>query len=204
MKTLIVAKTHMQTSVCVGALALENNRNLRLLHSTHVNQPADTPFCVGDIWDIKIRSSSQIEPPHTEDVVVTDQQFVSKQNDLKKFLEARVRLFRGGPEELFDELANFSKSGSAYISQKSGVPNYSTCFWLPDRALVEERDPRGVYYLCNRPGGSFRVKYVGVEKSIEIIPRDSLVRMSLSRWWKPDDNSQPEQRCYLQLSGWYV
>jgi hypothetical protein len=28
------------------------------------------------------------------------------------------------------------------------------------------------------------------------------MRISLARWWKPDD-SELSERCYLQLSGWY-
>jgi putative nucleic acid modification protein with dual OB domain len=190
--------------VCIGALGFENNESLRLLHPTQHYQPTDTPFSIGDIWEVDLRTTPHIKPPHTEDVVVVNQKFISKQNNLKAFLEARVRLFRGSPEILFDELINFKRNGSTYISQRPGVPSYSTCFWIPDRDLVEDHDEHGVYYLCHRSGGSFRIKYVGLEKPVDIIAKSSLVRISLSRWWRPDDNSQPEKRCYLQLSGWYV
>ena len=39
---------------------------------------------------------------------------------------------------------------------------------------------------------------------IKVIPAGTLVRVSLARWWRPED-SEPnfEERCYLQLSGWY-
>jgi len=34
------------------------------------------------------------------------------------------------------------------------------------------------------------------------IPADTLLRVSLARWW--DNEGRHEERCYLQLSGWYV
>ena len=34
------------------------------------------------------------------------------------------------------------------------------------------------------------------------IPLNTLVRISLARWWVPAGMS--EERCYLQLSGWYL
>ena len=48
------------------------------------------------------------------------------------------------------------------------------------------------------------LKYVGEESPIKVIPAGTLVRLSLARWWRPED-SEPnfEERCYLQLSGWY-
>ena len=48
------------------------------------------------------------------------------------------------------------------------------------------------------------LKYVGEESPIKVIPAGTLVRLSLARWWRPE-KSEPnfEERCYLQLSGWY-
>jgi hypothetical protein len=43
--------------------------------------------------------------------------------------------------------------------------------------------------------------YVGFEEAAEIIPAGTLVRVSLARWW--DTNGTTEERCSLQLSGWY-
>ena len=43
--------------------------------------------------------------------------------------------------------------------------------------------------------------YVGFEEAVETIPAGTLVRVSLARWW--DTNGTTEDRCSLQLSGWY-
>ena len=45
--------------------------------------------------------------------------------------------------------------------------------------------------------------YVGFADPIERIPKGALVRVSLARWWRPDDAPDMEERCYLQLSGWF-
>ena len=37
---------------------------------------------------------------------------------------------------------------------------------------------------------------------LPIIPKGKIIRLSLAKWWKPED-SDIELRCYLQLSGWY-
>ncbi len=50
--------------------------------------------------------------------------------------------------------------------------------------------------------GSGRFPYVGFESKVDRIPAGTLMRMSLARWWKPEDSDMNE-RCYLQLSGWY-
>ena len=56
----------------------------------------------------------------------------------------------------------------------------------------------GVYYLY----GSYRIKYVGFQTPLDCIPQGTVLRMSLANWWKKGDSD--EERCYLQLSGWYV
>ena len=45
-------------------------------------------------------------------------------------------------------------------------------------------------------------KYVGLQPTEDIIPKGTLLRVSLARWWSPND-VEVENRCYLQLSGWY-
>ena len=51
-------------------------------------------------------------------------------------------------------------------------------------------------------GVTYHIPYVGVEPPPEIIPVGSLVRLSLARWWKPEEKEE-DKKCYLQLSGWY-
>lgn len=44
--------------------------------------------------------------------------------------------------------------------------------------------------------------YVGLQ-DVEVIPAETLIRLSLANWWVPEDGNV-ERRCYLQLSGWYI
>ncbi|MFH1320564.1 MAG: hypothetical protein ABII90_07920 [Bacteroidota bacterium] len=44
------------------------------------------------------------------------------------------------------------------------------------------------------------ISYVGFQNPVDKIPAGTLVRISLARWWSPNED---EERCYLQLSGWY-
>ncbi len=50
---LIVAKTYMKNAFCVGAYDMENKRNIRLLSASGENQPRDTRFNVGQLWNLK-------------------------------------------------------------------------------------------------------------------------------------------------------
>ena len=58
-------------------------------------------------------------------------------------------------------------------------------------------------YQTDDPWSSeIQIKYVGLQPTEDIIPKGTLLRVSLARWWSPND-VEVENRCYLQLSGWY-
>lgn len=42
----------------------------------------------------------------------------------------------------------------------------------------------------------------GFQTPLDYIPQGTVLRMSLANWWKKGDSD--EERCYLQLSGWYL
>lgn len=46
-----------------------------------------------------------------------------------------------------------------------------------------------------------RIKFVGYQDPVDVIPSDTIIRLSLANWWNGDGSG--ENRCYLQLSGWY-
>ncbi len=48
----------------------------------------------------------------------------------------------------------------------------------------------------------YNIPYAGVTQAIQRIPKGTLIRVSLARWWNKDDKT--EERCYLQLSGFYI
>jgi hypothetical protein len=93
-------------------------------------------------------------------------------------------------------------NGNGYISEGKGVPDHSTGFWIPDQDLIFEN---GHYSYLIKLGGiklKRSLKYVGFENPIAVIPSGTKVRVSLAKWWHPED-IVIEDRCYLQLSGWY-
>lgn len=57
-------------------------------------------------------------------------------------------------------------------------------------------------YIYENNGVSKQIVYKGNQTALEVIPKGRLIRLSLAKWWKPED-SDIEARCYLQLSGWY-
>lgn len=104
---------------------------------------------------------------------------------------------------LFNHTLQFS--GPHFLTGSVGkdhVPDHSVAFWVADKDLMKHdnsfQGKSGVYYLY----GSYRIKYVGFQTPLDCIPQGTVLRMSLANWWKKGDSD--EERCYLQLSGWYV
>ena len=95
----------------------------------------------------------------------------------------------------------FTANGNGYISRAMGVPKYSTWFWIPDKDLTLRDD--GKHYDYPAPYFQKGMSYVGEPVAIPVIPAGTLVRLSLARWWRPPDVDDLEERCYLQLSGWF-
>jgi len=142
-------------------------------------------------------------PPHVEDFLVTQRYQFGREPRLAQFLLGRVRPWRGGPEALFDGLIRFTKSRSGYISRQNKIPSCSTGFWLADRPLFLVQDEDKSTYHYTRAMLAFRLTYVGTTPAPAAIFPGTLMRVSLARWWRPDDAPDMEERCYLQLSGCY-
>lgn len=207
MKILIISKTHMNNAnCCVGALDLSSGSFLRLLDEKGSNQPENTVFSIREIWDIEFIARQNIRPPHVEDVLVKSKEFIEllKPEDrmLKIVEELEVPIWRGNPDTLFDGKLNWTHNGSGYINEQNGLPSNSVGFWIPDRDLTKRiatyEGKESVRYNYS----DFRsLKYVGYINAIDRILAGTLIRVSLARWW--DQNGDTEERCYLQLSGWY-
>jgi len=198
-KVLIVSKTRMQKAVCVGGLALDTNENIRLLNPGGSNQPANTKFDVGQIWDI-VYQPAPTKTPHVEDVFVYQEDFVGQQSNLRDFLLQKVTIWQGRPNQLYDGLLQI-RNGRGYISEHTGIPQASVGFWVPDKALILSSDDRGKLYY-SYGGDILRLPYVGFMDMVQTIPAKSLIRVSLARWWAPEGVN--EKRCYIQISGWYL
>ena len=141
--------------------------------------------------------------------MVIRQQYDCQVVNMRETLEKRVQIWSGAPSVLFDGLLLFSNT-SAYISQVGGVPNQSTGYWKPNRELILNSRNGKHHYAINCSvslDADFHVKtlsipYVGCVSPIPVIPKGTLLRVSLARWWPP--SGVDEERCYLQLSGWYL
>jgi hypothetical protein len=203
MEVLIVAKTNMKDTACIGAFELATKKNIRLLTQDAKNQPKEVNFNVGDIWDIEYTPRQAITAPHYEDVLVSSHKFVRKQDKLNTFLLNNAPIWRGGTNVLFDGLLKFDHNSSGYINNKGGVPKQSVGFWLPDKdiELTIFQDKRHYFYFVDN--GVNSIPYVGYQKLIETIKQGTIIRISLARWWKVPIVSVTELRCYCQLSGWY-
>ncbi len=204
-RVLIVAKTYMQNGICIGGLTRETNRSVRLLEADGSHQSADTSLDVGQVWDMEFHPSSSLTPPHVEDVCVTHENFVGRQKKMRETLLPRIKVWEGGPDSLFDGQIVVSDT-VAYINRVKGIPVCSTGYWLSDRdlTLIYRRSSKPYYCLllsAAAPQKKLYIRYVGFTAPIVRIPASTLIRVSLARWWVPADAE--DERCYLQISGWY-
>lgn len=205
MEVLIVSKTHMYSAACVGGLVLSSNRYVRLLNPGNSNQPIDTDFEVGDVWDIAFTNRSHTHPPHVEDVIITSKRRIRQNIDLAELIEERDLVdWTGHIDNLYDGLLSWTDSGSGYIPEDGDMPSQSVGFWMPNRDLTKVVFGQKIKYRFPN-GRNFRsVTYVGYQNSIDTIEAGTILRVSLSRIF-PHENSDIQQPrgYYLQLSGWY-
>src|SRR5690625_2500749 len=196
MEVLILSKTkYGQSQYCIGGITLTNFKFIRLLNPGGFYQPIDTDLNIGDVWDISYSPSANTKPPHNEDVIVNSKRFIKHIYDLKTYIKSiGVKIWRGSVYNVFDGNLKWTGSGSGYLSEnQSNLPNNSVGFWIPDEDLTYNN---GYYHIAGK-----KINYKGATNAKPIIPKGSLVRLSLAKWWCPDDFY--ESRCYLQLSGVY-
>lgn len=204
MRILVVAKTHLSKAVCVGALAV-NGRFLRLLDEHGANPQVHTDYEVRQIWEIKCRKAYKLRPPHSEDVNVLHKEYLgivdSNRSMLDVLKKCKTKIWEGSPEILFDNCLLWSEKGSGYLNETCELPRNSVGFWLPNKPLTKFRVYEKVRYLYPCKSGKRSLPYVGFASPVETIPAGTLLRVSLARWW--DKEGETEERCSLQLSGWY-
>lgn len=202
MNVLIVARTKMGgTRRCFGGLT-EDDRSVRLLTAAGGYFDTGAPFQVGEVWDMQFTPAANTVPPHVEDVLVTAWQKVSDEPNLRVHLLARVTTWQGGIDQIFGGVLGYTGSNNGYVSEDRGIPPQSTGFWSPDKDLNLRGDK---HYDCQQFWIQRGLSYVGEPAAIPVISAGTLVRVSLARWWKPDDADDDfEERCYAQLSGWYL
>lgn len=202
MKVLIVSKTRMYANLCIGGLT-DDGQSVRLLTNKGEQQPLSTKYEIGHWWDIQYQSHPDTEP-HVEDVYVQTAVYHGVENAIIEAITRRVKPWLGSPSNLFDRLLDLPKEGkrNAFITKSKGSPKQSTGFWLPDKELLLEQQGDKRFYIYEGTSAQLKIRYVGLLEPIAIIPNDTVVRLSLARWWKK--SAEEEERCYLQLSGWYL
>lgn len=206
-RVLIVAKTWMRSGVCVSGLTLTSNKGIRLIPKGRLNQSIDTEFEVGQVWNIEFQEVVDVEPPHVEDVIVFNQQYVGRVANMRETLMRRIQPRRGGPENLFDNMLTIEQR-KCYISKSGSIPSCSTGYWLPDRRLTLDQEGEKPYYLIEyayKAGDKvytrvLSIPFVGFAPPVKQILPGTLIRISLARWFP----SSGEDRCYLQIFGWYI
>jgi len=212
MKVLIVSKTEIrkQNSRCVGGLLIDSGNFVRLLDEFAQNQSSDTPFEVGQIWDIEFKRGNNLIPPHIEDVLINSKYYI-KQIDISnihQILERlKIKVWYGKPVNLFDGYLRWQGDEMlrGYINHQNGIAKNSVGFWKLDRDLYLDTELENGRCKYNYFDGeqTYSIRYVGEIKQepIKKISKNTLCRVSLSKWW--NTNGQTENRCYLQLSGFY-
>ncbi len=199
-RVLIVSKTHMRHSTCVGGLVANTYQNIRLLQHDGSNQPLDAAYHIGEIWELEFSHREHLQPPHVEDVLVQNQTYQCQISNLRQFLLERVQPWEGYPDNLYDGLLQYTTKQKGYICQRTGVPDQSVGFWIIPTDLHHQNSRSKDRYILDNHG--LDMPYVGGDPMVATLPAGTLIRVSLARWWRPD-NSHDEERCYLQLSGWY-
>ena len=201
---IILSKTHMNNGqCCIGGLTL-GGRYVRLLNEHEENQPEDTDLKPKQAWEIEFTERPNNTAPHIEDILVTNRVSKGRLKDsitVKDFIQKReIPIWNGHPDNLFNNLIQWTSSGSGFIDRDGGVPNHSVGFWISDRDL-KRRDYNGIRYQYPQADGWRSVKFKGFQNPVDLIPAGTLIRVSLSRWKAFNENENP--KCWLQLSGWY-
>ena len=199
---LIVGKTKMGYGVCLGGLVLDDFLSVRLIPETGVNHPFDTPFNIGDLWDLTYDEIplSEKRKPHTEDVILKGQQYCGSMPmpNIIDLIETAFDVPIIRPSQLFESRIRFTRNNKGFI-YKDYAPQSSVGFWRLNKTLelyYEEYDHHKRKPRYRFDDGSFDVKYVEYPKSPEkILPAGTILRFSLTQ--------EKQNRFWLQLSGWF-
>ncbi len=203
MLVTIVAKTRMGGGACVGGIT-DDGRSVRLIAAdAEFNEHFNLDYHVGETWEIVGKQPDNPTPPHTENVVVYRKKCLGRTQDLRELIERHMPPRTGGLDALYDGLAQGAEGGPLYIAARAGVPDYSTMFWRPDQPLTRDTSGKRIRYRYPTADGGRTITFVGFQEPPETLPAGTLLRVSLAHWWRPMNEPEKEQRCYLQLSGWF-
>lgn len=199
-KVLIVSKTKMANGVCVGGINEQTGELIRLHNERGGNLKDDVPYEIGDRWDLSVETAWNVrKAPHVEDKQTSPIRKLGNVGtqgiiDYVRKYNLGSRLHTGSLNGTFEGCLQ----SRIYVT-KDRVPGFSTQFWIPDDNLTHVVSFGKDYYIYH----DLRIKYVGLLPAIARIPAGSIVRLSLANWFDGKGAWQ-EERCYLQISGWYI
>ena len=200
----IVAKTRMGKGACIGGITADG-RSVRLIAPDMTfNERFNLDYRIGETWEIEGNPPDELLPPHTENIVVRRKRRVGQADDLISLIERHMMPCTGGPDTLYNGLTQNHPSGPLFIAHRTGVPEFSTLFWRPDRPLTLDTAGKRIRYRYPTDGDGHTLTFVGFQEPVEVLPAGTLLRVSLAHWWRPEEYPEFEQRCYLQLSGWFL
>jgi hypothetical protein len=188
--------------VCVGGHDIDSGfRSIRLLTRSGMNMPEDKPLAIGDVWELTYSDHEDPDPPHVEDVLISEGSKVDYMNATElQHLAAHVVPWRGDPTVIFDGTVESTPSGRAYVPEGGPLPSASTGYWEPDASIVKRiafEKVKFTYWGSSMPD---EFTWAGVADPPREIAAGTLVRVSLARWFSPP--SAPAGY-YVQISGVY-
>ncbi len=204
---LIVSRTRMNKGVCVGAI-IETTREVIRIHDEHgANLTKEAEYQIGERWEVDVQPAwNGRNKPHVEDTQVLSPKRINDidMQGLIAFIKSKCNIIKGTIYELFSgTLVSVNCGLSTMYINGQNVPDHSVAFWIADKDLVKReetfKDQKKIFYVYD---SSKKIRYVGFQQAIDVIPQGTIIRMSLANWW--DTNGTTEKRCYLQLSGWYL
>jgi ATP-dependent DNA helicase RecQ len=204
MKVIIVAKTRRGGGACVGGIT-EDGRSVRLVAAdAATNERAGLEYNVNEVWDVESRPDVNVLPPHIENIIVLRARRLKKSPHTISIIRRYLPPVTGATDVLFGGLAQASMGGALYLSEGTGLPGFSTQFWVPDQPLQLDFEGKRIRYRYPTPEGGRTLTFVGFQEPVEVLPAGTLLRVSLAHWWRPKEKPDEELRCFVQLSGWFV
>ena len=197
---LIVSKTKMANGICVGGINEQSGELIRLHNEHGGNLTIDAPYEIGDRWEMSVETAwNARKVPHIEDkqtipIRKIENVGISGIIDYVKNHNLGNRLYVGSLNGTFDGCLQ----SRIYVT-RDNVPRFSTQFWIPDKTLYHVVSFEKYYYIYQE----FKIKYVGFLPTVSKIPAGAIVRLSLANWFD-GKGAWSEERCYLQISGWYL
>lgn len=195
--------------LCADGILLNEGRSVRLLdvplpsHNSSSHHGDNIQYNIGEVWEIEAVLPDKIELPHSEDIYVHAGRRIGHMDRLTEFIERTAPPILGGVETLFDGKLQRMSNGALFVAASSGLPRFSACFWRPDRPLRRIETDRRIRYVYPSESGDVTFVFIGFQEPPPEIPAGTMVRISLSRPWRPADRPNEEPRCYAQLSGWF-